>query len=179
MLRPHRIPRAATSWRTIFPNLQPRYLHARVDNEPRLRNDTRCSSPPVPWRVPNRGAKRKTSVNLEELLGGTSSLEDATKSKPEDLPQGLLPLEPLELEEEAPALPPVLLQVRRNMSRFQNCVLLTRVGGFYELYFEHATEFGPLLNLKVAQRKTGPKTNTVFVPMVCFPLTIKETNNRY
>jgi DNA mismatch repair ATPase MutS len=48
------------------------------------------------------------------------------------------------------------------MQKFENCVLLTRVGGFYELYFEHAEEYGPLLNLKVAQKKTnaGP------VPMV-------------
>ncbi len=40
--------------------------------------------------------------------------------------------------------------------------LLTRVGGFYEMYFEHAEEYGPLLNLKVASKRTnaGP------VPMV-------------
>jgi len=48
------------------------------------------------------------------------------------------------------------------MQKFANCVLLTRVGGFYELYFEHAEEFAPLLNLKLASKKTsaGP------VPMV-------------
>lgn len=58
----------------------------------------------------------------------------------------------------------MVLQARRNMRKFDNCVLLTRVGGFYELYFEHAEEYGPLLNLKVAQKKTsaGP------VPMVGF-----------
>ncbi|RDL34643.1 DNA repair protein MutS, III [Venustampulla echinocandica] len=115
------------------------------------------------------GAKRKTTVKLGDLLGALPPLENASNSKLEDLPQGLLPLEPLQLEEESPALPPVLLQVRSNMARFQNCVLLTRVGGFYELYFENATEFGPLLNLKVAQRKTGPKTNPVYVPMSGFP----------
>ena len=61
-----------------------------------------------------------------------------------------------------PAYPTVVLQARRNMHKFSNCVLLTRVGGFYELYFEHAQEFGPLLNIKVASKKTnaGP------VPMV-------------
>jgi DNA mismatch repair ATPase MutS len=41
------------------------------------------------------------------------------------------------------------------MQKFENCVLLTRVGGFYELYFKHAEEYGPLLNLKVAQKKTA------------------------
>lgn len=48
------------------------------------------------------------------------------------------------------------------MNKYDNCVLLTRVGGFYELYFEHAEEYGPLLNLKVAQKKTGAGP----VPMV-------------
>ncbi|CAK7210528.1 MutS protein 1 [Sporothrix bragantina] len=64
-----------------------------------------------------------------------------------------------------PAYPTVVLQARRNMHKFANCVLLTRVGGFYELYFEHAQEFGPLLNIKVASKKTnaGP------VPMAGFP----------
>lgn len=94
-----------------------------------------------------RGKKTKTVVNLE------------------DLPQGALPKDPLLPDQDSssePAYPTVVLQARRNMQKFDNCVLLTRVGGFYELYFEHADEFGPLLNLKVASKKTsaGP------VPMV-------------
>lgn len=61
-----------------------------------------------------------------------------------------------------PSYPTVIEQARRNMRRFENCVLLTRVGGFYELYFGQAEEYGPLLNLKVGHKKTslGP------VPMV-------------
>jgi hypothetical protein len=83
----------------------------------------------------------------------------------DDLPQGIVgPSEPLPPAEDEPAYPTVVLQARRNMQKFDNCVLLTRVGGFYELYFDHADEYGPLLNLKVAQKKTsaGP------VPMVLF-----------
>ena len=72
-----------------------------------------------------------------------------------DLPQGALSLEPIPLEKDAPKYPTVVLQARNNMQKFENCVLLTRVGGFYELYFEHAEEYGPLLNLKVAQKKTN------------------------
>lgn len=51
------------------------------------------------------------------------------------------------------------------MRKFENCVLLTRVGGFYELYFEQAEKYGPLLNLKVGKKSTsaGP------VPMVYIP----------
>lgn len=127
-------------------SLSASYLHT-LQNEPILRSHA-PSRPP--WRVPNRGARKKASAKIHEL------------------PQGTIPLEPLPLEEAAPTLPTVLLQARSNMNKFENCVLLTRVGGFYELYFEHADEFGPLLNLKVAPKSTGPRTNPVIVSMVCF-----------
>jgi hypothetical protein len=96
--------------------------------------------------VQARGKKTKTTVKLS------------------DLPQGVIHTEPLPEQQtkNEPAYPTVVLQARRNMDKFDNCVLLTRVGGFYELYFEHADEFAPLLNLKLASKKTsaGP------VPMV-------------
>lgn len=99
-----------------------------------------------PRTIQVRGKKTKTTVDLS------------------DLPQGVLPRDPLPQDEapSEPAYPTVVLQARRNIQKFDNCVLLTRVGGFYELYFEHAEEYGPLLNLKVASKKTsaGP------VPMV-------------
>ena len=99
-------------------------------------------------------------------LASTQSRGKKTKSsvKLDDLPQGLVNAEPLPdaQDDGGPAYPTVVLQARHNMQKFENCILLTRVGGFYELYFEHAEEYGPLLNLKVAQKKTnaGP------VPMV-------------
>lgn len=51
------------------------------------------------------------------------------------------------------------------MAKFDNCVLITRVGNFYELYFEQAEEYGPLLSLKVGHKQTklGP------VAMAGFP----------
>ncbi|RPB00864.1 hypothetical protein L873DRAFT_1827514 [Choiromyces venosus 120613-1] len=51
------------------------------------------------------------------------------------------------------------------MRKFPHCVLLTRVGGFYEMYFEAAEEYGPLLGLKVAQKKTSAGS----VSMAGFP----------
>lgn len=100
----------------------------------------RCSGPLI--FVQTRGKKTKTTVKVA------------------DLPQGLVPddyLPPHTPEDDVhvPAYPTVVLQARRNMRKFDNCVLLTRVGGFYELYFEHAEEYGPLLNLKVATKKTN------------------------
>ena len=99
-----------------------------------------------------------------------------------DLPQGLLvsPQVQYDGEEGDPQYPTVIQQVRNHMRKYDDCVVLTRVGNFYEvrvnvlagvegttnilgkLYFEHAEEYGPLLNLKVARRKT----NAGDVPMV-------------
>jgi DNA mismatch repair ATPase MutS len=53
-------------------------------------------------------------------------------------------------------------QALNNMRKFESCVVLTRVGGFYELYFEHAEKFAPLLNIKLAEKKTSAGA----VPMV-------------
>jgi hypothetical protein len=108
----------------------------------------------VHGQVHTRGKKTKTTVKLDEL------------------PQGVILVEPLPVEEDGPAYPTVVLQARRNMQKFDGCVLLTRVGGFYELYFEHADEYGPLLNLKVAQKKTaaGPvpmvNSSSLFLPYI-------------
>lgn len=65
-----------------------------------------------------RGAKRKTTIGLD------------------DLPQGAIDVAPEKLpaqDDEEPDYPPLLQQVRNNMLKFSHCVLLTRVGGFYEV----------------------------------------------
>ncbi|OAA43056.1 MutS2 protein [Cordyceps fumosorosea ARSEF 2679] len=108
-----------------------------------------CWSPAAPFVAHVRGKKTKTTVQLS------------------DLPQGSVQVDPLPADQEknVAAYPTVVQQARRNMNKFDNCVLLTRVGGFYELYFEHADEYAPLLNLKLASKKTsaGP------VSMAGFP----------
>ncbi|KAL2757469.1 hypothetical protein ACRALDRAFT_1079676 [Sodiomyces alcalophilus JCM 7366] len=121
--------------------------------------------------IPVRGKKTKTVLRIQDLPQGRihvdvdsqpstalPNAEDAAAAK-----SARSPADPAADQE--PAYPTVLLQVRRNMQKFANCVLLTRLGGFYELYFDQADELGPLLNLKVAQKKTnaGP------VSMAGFP----------
>ncbi|XMA20571.1 hypothetical protein WAI453_013362 [Rhynchosporium graminicola] len=102
------------------------------------------------YRGQSRGKKTKSSIKLDEL------------------PQGVIPLDPLPLEQDAPpSYSTVVQQARTNMRKFENCVLLTRVGGFYELYFEHAEEFASLLNIKEARRPTRP--GAPVVPMAGFP----------
>lgn len=52
------------------------------------------------------------------------------------LPQGALKLEPYNdaPEDDTPQYPTVIQGHRNNMQKFRNCVLLTRVGGFYEVW---------------------------------------------
>ncbi|KAI5866832.1 muts domain V-domain-containing protein [Durotheca rogersii] len=124
-----------------------------------------------------RRKKTKSTVSPDDVppeYAGTPKVRrKKTKSTTvslDDLPQeyaGPLPPEPGKGPDGAdePPYPTVVLQAYRNMRKFENCVLLTRVGGFYELYLAQAEEYAPLLNLKVAQKKTnaGP------IPMAGFP----------
>ncbi|KAH7170644.1 MutS2 protein [Dactylonectria macrodidyma] len=116
------------------------------------------ASPHCPLQA--RGKKTKTTVKLSDLPQGLIQPRASQLASPSPPSTSLDPL-----PQDEPAYPTVVLQARQNMRKFDNCVLLTRVGGFYELYFKHAEEYGPLLNLKVATKKTnaGP------VPMAGFP----------
>ncbi|KAJ4323457.1 MutS protein 1 [Fusarium piperis] len=119
-------------------------------------------------RAAVRGKKTTTTIRLSDLPQGLiqpTSPPPALSTSPTEPQDAVSPLPLPSLPKDPPAYPTVVLQARQNMQRFDNCVLLTRVGGFYELYFEHADEYGPLLNLKVASKKTnaGP------VPMAGFP----------
>lgn len=107
---------------------------------------TFCKLGPTTW---TRGAKTKTTIKVTPLHQGA-------------LPQGA---QVALAKEDGPAYPTVVQQARNNMQKFSHCVVLTRVGNFYELYFEHAEEYGPLLNLKVGKKTT----NAGIVPMAGFP----------
>ena len=61
-----------------------------------------------------------------------------TRKRIKDLQQGAIHAEPLpEFEEEHVSqqaqYPPVLQGVRENILKFPNCVVITRVGNFYEV----------------------------------------------
>lgn len=72
--------------------------------------------PPLQGRVPGRGLKSKATLRLE------------------DLPQGAITsvAPPVEEDDDHPKYPTVVQQAKNNMRKFDNCILLTRVGGFYE-----------------------------------------------
>lgn len=74
------------------------------------------ASLPLLQAFQRRGAKRKTILQLDDIQQGPIQSE------------ALLPQNDAE-----PEYPPLLQQVRNNMLKFSQCVLLTRVGGFYEV----------------------------------------------
>ncbi|KAF1997593.1 DNA mismatch repair protein muts [Amniculicola lignicola CBS 123094] len=93
----------------------------------------------------------------------------------DDIPQGAIQVigESLPLQDDEEPYPPLLQQVRNTMLKFNHCVILTRVGGFYEallqLYFEHADEYAPLLNIKKTKRKPAKSSKKPAVSMAGFP----------
>ena len=95
-----------------------------------------------------RGAKTKTTVRID----------DPTRDAPAQA-------KALPKAQNGPIFPTVIQQARENMHKYSSCVLLTRVGSFYELYFSQAQHYGPLLNLKVASKVTAAGD----VPMAGFP----------
>ena len=83
----------------------------------------------VPIATPRVWASRSNSKTRSVVWG--RGAKRSSKLKLEELPQGTLPLDPLPSEIE-PTYPPVIQQARANMDRFPHCVVITRVGGFYE-----------------------------------------------
>ncbi|CUS22313.1 LAQU0S05e02564g1_1 [Lachancea quebecensis] len=51
------------------------------------------------------------------------------------------------------SLPPSLQYVRDTMNKYKDYVVLTQMGSFYELYFEHADIYAPKLNLTLTSRE--------------------------
>jgi len=113
----------------------------------------------------SRGCKLCIADNAPRHHGIATKAKKTTV-KFADLPQGVIPLDPFDEDKTAAGgYPTVIQQAANNMRKFEHCVVLTRVGNFYELYLDQATEFGPLLNIKVGSKKTnaGP------VAMAGFP----------
>ena len=94
----------------------------------------RHARPRIGSVVHYRGAKSKSTVKFEEL------------------PQGVLEpaLSTAEHDDEGPAYPTVIRQARNNMRKYDNCVVLTRVGSFYEVWHLTISPNLPILMLFTA-----------------------------
>ncbi|RMZ90904.1 hypothetical protein DV736_g1854, partial [Chaetothyriales sp. CBS 134916] len=102
---------------------------------------------------------------------GLRGAKTVSKRKVKELQQSVIQADPLpdiedDLASTYPQYPPLLQGVRANMAKYPNCLLMTRVGNFYEFYFQHAEECSRLLNIKLASR-SSPKHAPV--PMAGFP----------
>jgi DNA mismatch repair ATPase MutS len=120
----------------------PRFLLSIVTEcRPQISRSLRLPQTPSPSCRGVKTKTRKSLLDIEELQQGAI---------------GKAPLPKVEAEDELqyPSYPTVLQGVRDNVARFRNCVILTRVGNFYELYFNQAEEFGPAMNLKLAYRSS-------------------------
>ncbi|KAF2155913.1 hypothetical protein K461DRAFT_265380 [Myriangium duriaei CBS 260.36] len=123
---------SSAKWQTAVRSARILYIAATL---PRYYGQVR--SPPVCYEQ-RRGAKTKVVRKIK------------------DLPQGALgPIKLPAQDDEAPSYPPMLQQHFNNVRKFSDCVVLSRIGNFYELYGEQAEKFGPMLNLKVARRRTA------------------------
>ncbi|KAM0722257.1 hypothetical protein Q7P37_001698 [Cladosporium fusiforme] len=122
--------------RVTIPRCTHTHLASRIRNASPGINDFACSHPSLAFK---RGAKRKTTV------------------KADSLPQGVLPALPKDETDRLPekTYPPVLQQHLNNVRKFSDCVVLTRVGDFYEMYFDQVDEYAHLVNLKKAKRATA------------------------
>ncbi|KIP12627.1 hypothetical protein PHLGIDRAFT_113698 [Phlebiopsis gigantea 11061_1 CR5-6] len=78
---------------------------------------------------------------------------------------------------------PLAIEILDNLAKFPHCILLTRVGQFYESYFAQAVEVARLLNIKLTSKKWGRER----VPMCGFPIihlnkhlkTLVQDNTRF
>ncbi|KAI0639235.1 muts domain V-domain-containing protein [Trametes polyzona] len=69
-------------------------------------------------------------------------------------------------EEVDPPTTPLAVEVLSNLARYPHCILLTRVGQFYESYFDQAAEVARLLNIKLTKKSWGGQR----ILMCGFPL---------
>lgn len=84
-------------------------------------------------------------------------IKTRTVIKANDLPQGQLPPLSPDPSDDIPAkqYPTVLQQHLNNVRKFTDCIVLTRVGDFYEMYFDQVDQYAHLVNLKKAKRTTA------------------------
>ncbi|KAF9182000.1 DNA mismatch repair ATPase msh1 [Haplosporangium sp. Z 767] len=68
--------------------------------------------------------------------------------------------------ESKPRLTPLRKQILELEKAYHDCVLLVRVGEFYELYDHNALEYGPLLGLKMGSKVFGGQS----IPFTGFPI---------
>ncbi|CCM02790.1 uncharacterized protein FIBRA_04901 [Fibroporia radiculosa] len=115
-----------------------------------------CAAEPLgEWRgglEPKAVADDFTQVkNRENTATMHKSLEKRRARKRKSADQEGVATDKLPPEPEQPRNR-LATEILDNLSKFPHCILLTRVGQFYESYFDQAKEVSRLLNIKLTQR---------------------------
>ncbi|KAF7306692.1 DNA mismatch repair protein [Mycena indigotica] len=92
-------------------------------------------------------------------------VDDDVKSRPKRVSRKVKDAEEVE-STPVPKGGVLMPEILENLQRFPHCILFTRVGKFYESYYDQAHEVARLLNIKLAYRRWSNKV----VPFCGFPL---------
>lgn len=83
-------------------------------------------------------------------VGHRRSAKTQARVRLKDLPQGVVKLDVYDVGvDDAPRYPTVVQGHRNNMQKFKNCVVLTRIGGFYEVRILAASRDRELLTRSI------------------------------
>ncbi|KAF9343310.1 DNA mismatch repair ATPase msh1, partial [Mortierella sp. AD094] len=109
-----------------------------------------------------------TSIPTEDVVETKPARKRASKSKPNDLPDEPDAINTVAstVVETQKRLTPLRKQILELEASYPDCVLLVRVGEFYELYDHNAVEYGHLLGLKMGAKMFGGQS----VPFTGFPI---------
>jgi hypothetical protein len=99
-----------------------------------LARKTYSTASRIPFATPTRAiASSRAPQSWHQISQHRGAKKTATLTL-EDLPQGAMESNALPPQDDTePEYPPLLQQVRNNMLKFSHCVVVTRVGGFYEV----------------------------------------------
>ncbi|KAG0013052.1 DNA mismatch repair ATPase msh1, partial [Entomortierella chlamydospora] len=113
-------------------------------------------------------AASSTSTLTEDVVEAKPARKRASKSKPDDvlLDEPDVVVTASTVAETQKRLTPLRKQILGLEASYPDCVLLVRVGEFYELYDHNATEYGHLLGLKMGAKTFGGLS----VPFTGFPV---------
>ncbi|CAK5279975.1 unnamed protein product [Mycena citricolor] len=128
-------------------------------------NDDACSQPTEKHAISNSTQPESTPSGRRKMKTSTEGNDSVDPSEP---PVRRKRKKVSEDEPDPEIVSKVSLprEVLDNLDRFPHCILLTRVGKFYESYFDQAYEVSKSLNIKLAFRKWGGGQ----IPFCGFPL---------
>jgi hypothetical protein len=106
----------------------------RFTPPPLFTQKTYSTASRIPFATPTRASANSRAQQPWHHISQQRGAKKTATLALEDLPQGAMESSALPPQDDIePEYPPLLQQVRNNMLKFSHCVVVTRVGGFYEV----------------------------------------------